>query len=83
VLLVGDFPGLVRGHYPGVVEAEARGLALAECVYGVGWRLDLLPVVSAAAADALDKLGGRRLTEGRYEFILQSSLDTADAPSPP
>jgi hypothetical protein len=78
VLLIGDFPELASPNYPNVVEAEKRGVVLAECVRGINHGLDLLP--TGTDAMSFHRLGGWRTLEGRYEFILHAVIPTAGEP---
>jgi hypothetical protein len=70
-LLIGVFPEIARSNSPTACDAEARGMPLAECVRGVGPRLDILQLgLAADGMRAFERLGGWALVEGRYEFAL-------------
>jgi hypothetical protein len=69
-LLVGDYPNLVRGRGPSIVEAIQRGLGISYCFFAVEQRLDLL----ATGPNAHEVLPAHpkwwNLCDGRYEFVV-------------
>lgn len=71
VLVIGVLPEVARPNSLTVSEAEARGVPLAECFYGMGPGRDILQLGSPPdGMRAFERLGGWALVEGRYEFVL-------------
>ena len=70
-LLIGDHPDLLAGRKPTLLEANAQGLGVSYCYFGVDWRLDLL---ATGPEDEVTRCrhdnGWWETSSGRYDVVL-------------